>query len=377
MLQENKKSVVSCVKCKDYKSVNTQAALRNAVDLIGGISKFVRPKSRVLLKPNLLMAIEPESGVITHPEVIRATIRLLKEVDAKIYIGDSPSVWGKSQELKEVYRRSGIAALAECEGVELVEFTAKGLKNDLLLTSFLNNVDCVISISKLKTHGLMTLTAAVKNLFGLIPGLYKSELHKKHFKIDDFAGRLVDIYELVKPCLNIVDAVDAMEGDGPGTGGDLRHVGLLLAGNDAIAIDSILARLIGVDPEDIPTIRQARKRNLGNSDLESITLRGESLNDVIIPDFKLPQPSIVQKIPRGLFSFLTGLIKYYPVINSKVCVKCGKCEIACPEKIIDIKRKHKIDYSNCIKCFCCLEVCPERAIAIKKSLVAKILGLRG
>lgn len=377
MLQENKKSVVSCVKCEDYKSANTQTALREAIGLIGGILRFVPHKSRVLLKPNLLMAIDPESGVITHPEVIRAAIKLLKEVNAEIFIGDCPSVWGKPQELKEVYRRSGIEALAGEEGVELVEFTAKSLKNDLLLTSFLDNVDCVISISKFKTHGLMTLTAAVKNLFGLIPGLYKSELHKKHFKIDEFAARLVDIYELVKPCLNIVDAVDAMEGDGPGTGGDIRHVGLLLAGNDAIAIDSILAAIIGIAPENIPTIRQARKRNLGNSDLGSITLRGESLDAVRIANFKLPQPSIALKIPQGVFDLLKGLINYYPVIDSKVCIKCGKCAIACPAKIIDIKRKHKIDYSNCIKCFCCLEVCTERAIAIKKSLVAKILGLRG
>ena len=370
-------SKVSVVKCESYKREEVELSLRKALGFLGGISNFIKPGARVLLKPNLLIAIEPQCGITTHPEIIRAVAGMLKEIGAKIYLGDSPSTFAKVEDIKEVYQRTGMAQLAREENIELVEFRQKALKNGLPLASILDEVDFVINIPKFKTHDFMTLTAAVKNLFGLIPGLYKSELHKKYFKPEEFAAKLVDIYEIARPALNIVDAIDVIEGDGPGTKGDLRHTGLILASADAVSIDSILALLTKLKPEDIPTNKEAIRRGIGNADLGSIEIVGEKLADIIIPDFKLPQPSIARKLPPFVFNLLKKFLDYRPKINEKLCVKCKKCQEACPTKVIDIERKKKIDYRNCIRCFCCLEVCPERAISIKKSLLARLLGLRG
>jgi uncharacterized protein (DUF362 family)/Pyruvate/2-oxoacid:ferredoxin oxidoreductase delta subunit len=372
------KSQVSIVKCDNYIAQDVEFSIRKAIDLIGGISSFVRNGSRVLIKPNLLMAIEPERAITTHPAIIRAIIKVLKEIDCKIYIGDSPSVFGKPQEVKEVYRKSGVERVAEEEGIELVEFRQTYFKKDFPLASILAEVDCLISVPKFKTHDFMLLTGAVKNLFGLIPGIYKSELHKKYFKPDKFAQKLIEIYEIVRPALNIVDAIDIIEGDGPGTKGDLRHIGLILASPNALAIDSILARMMNLKPIDIPTIKEAEKRGLGSIDLGLIEITGERLEDIIIKDFKLPKPSIVHKVPLNLFNLFKGLLNYWPEIDPKKCICCKKCQTICPVKVIDMKNgRLKIGYKDCIKCFCCLEVCPEGAISIKRSLLAKILGIRG
>lgn len=368
---------VSIVKCSDYKSESVERSVRAAIGLIGGISAFIRPKSRVLIKPNLLIAIEPERGITTHPEIIRAVIRQLKEIGAEVFIGDSPSVFAKIEDVKEVHRRTGILKLCEEEGVELVEFKPAGLISGFPLAGILKEVDFVINVPKFKTHDLMVLTGAVKNLFGLIPGLYKSELHKKYFKPEEFAKNLVDIYEAAKPRLNLVDAIDAIEGDGPGTKGDLRHCGLILASSCAAAIDNVLARIIKLDPQDIPTNREAKKRHLAGADKSDIEVVGEKLESAVIPDFKLPQPSVVRKIPAPLFNILKRFLDCRPQIDERLCVKCKKCQEICPMKVIDIDKKKKIAYRNCIRCFCCLEVCPERAISIKKSLLSRLLGMRG
>lgn len=371
------KSKVSVVKCDNYKKENIESALKKAIDSLGGIANFIKPASRVLLKPNLLMAIEPEKAITTHPELARSVIRILKNLDAKIYLGDAPSVWGKPQDLKEVYGKTGMSRLAAEEGVELIEFTPSQIKRGLPLASIIDEVDFIISVPKFKTHSFMTLTGAVKNLFGLVCGLHKTELHRQYFKPEQFAKKLVDIYEIVRPTLTIVDAIDVLEGNGPATGGDLRHLGLIIVSADCVAIDSVLARIMNIMPQRIPVIKEARSRNLGNSELSSIEIIGENLKDIITADFKLPPPSLMHKVPLGVFNLFKGLLNYRPDINPKLCVRCKKCQAICPAKIISIEPQIKIDYSGCIKCFCCLEACPERAISIKKSLAAKIMGLRG
>lgn len=372
-------SKVGIKKCLDYHTENVERALREALSLIGGIASFIKPSARVLLKPNLLMAIEPDRAITTHPEIIRAVIHILKEINAEIYLGDTPSVFGKSEDLaiEEVYKKTGMYKLASEEGIKLVELKEKNFKKGLPLTGFLDNVDAVVNIPKFKTHGLMILTGAVKNLFGLIPGLSKSEMHKKYFRAHEFAAMLVDVYQAVLPVINIVDAVEVIEGDGPATSGEKRRAGLILAGADAVAVDSVLARLMNLMPNDIPVIKEAQKRGLGNSALASLEILGESLDDVIIPDFKLPKTSLVYKIPKPVFNLIKKLLDYRPRINPKICIRCKKCQTICPKQVITIEPKIKIDYSGCIRCFCCQEVCPVAAISVKKSFTARMLGMRG
>ncbi|MDI6606573.1 MAG: DUF362 domain-containing protein, partial [Candidatus Omnitrophota bacterium] len=217
------KSRVAIKRCASYDSLAVEEAVCGAIDSLGGIEAFVRPASKVLVKPNLLMAKEPEYGVDTHPEVVRGVIRALKKIGCNIFVGDSPSVFGDEIEnVAEVYARSGVKKICQEEEVNLVEFNRRRMHRGIPLTAMLDECDCLVNLPKFKTHNFTILTGAIKNLFGLVVGTYKTEIHKNHFKINDFSKVLVDIYEEAKPCLTVVDGIVAMEGDGPATAGKLR-----------------------------------------------------------------------------------------------------------------------------------------------------------
>ena len=314
--------------------------VKQAIDLIGGISSFIKPESRVLVKPNLLMAKEPEFGIDTHPEVVRAVVKVLKDINCKIFIGDGPSVWGgQAENVDDVYERSGVKKVCREEGVELVKFEHKRWRKKFPLTTWLDNCNYLVNVPKFKTHDLTLLTGAIKNLFGLVWGTYKIELHKNYFNPNDFAKILVDIYEEVRPVLTVIDGIIAMEGDGPGTSGKLRQQNLLLAGSDCVAIDTALALIMGVEPFDVLTNREASKRGLGIADIQSITILGERLPDVIGEPFILPSTSFKRKIPPVIVNTAKKLIKYYPYLEQDNCIRCAACIEACPVKVIKMNKK--------------------------------------
>jgi len=371
-------SKVSIVKCNDYEPGRVFEAARHAVNLIGGISAFIRPQSRVLVKPNLLMAKEPEFGITTHPEVVRAVIKLLKEINCKIFVGDGPSVWGKYIEnVDGVYEITGIKRVCHEEGVELVRFEKRRMREKFPLTTWLDDCDYLVNLPKLKTHDFTILTGAIKNLFGLVWGTYKTELHKNYFDINDFSKILVDIYQEAKPALTLVDGVVALEGDGPATGGKLRNLNLVLASSDCVALDSIMALVMGIKPFDILSTREAHKRGLGAADINSISVSGEKMEEIIGKPFLLPTPSALKKkIPPPIVKIAKKLIRYYPCVEQDNCIKCAACIDACPTKAINMRNDRiVINYSKCIACFCCQEACPASAIKVKKSILAKMIGL--
>lgn len=370
-------SKISLIKCKDYEPFLVLEAIRRTIDLIGGITSFIKPESKVLVKPNLLMAKEPEFGVDTHPEVARAIIKILKEINCHIYLGDGPSVWGNEAEnVDEVYEKSGMKKVCEQEKIKLVKFEYKRWREKFPLTTWLDKCDYLVNIPKFKTHDLTCLTGAIKNLFGLVWGTHKTELHKKYFDVNDFSKILVDIYEEVKPALTVIDGIVAMEGDGPATSGKLRNTGLVLAGSDCVALDSVLALIMGLEPSDILTTKEAAARGLGTADINSISILGERLEDVIERPFKLPTTSWKKRIPRPVVELVNKFIYFYPKVEHKNCVLCGACVQACPNKVISIKSNRIfIDYSGCTSCFCCQEFCPNSAIKVKKSIFAKMIGL--
>ena len=372
------KSQVSLIRCPDYDPAKVFAAVKKALDLQGGIANFIPPGSKVLVKPNLLMAKEPEAAITTHPQVVRAAIRLLKEINCKIIVGDSPSVFGDEIEnVEQVYAATGITKVCAEEGVELIKLDKRRMRRGIALAAILDQCDHVVSIPKLKTHNLTMMTGAIKNLFGLVVGTYKIEMHRNFFAVKDFARVLVDIYEEVKPSLTIVDAVTALEGDGPGSAGKQRQTNLILAGIDCVALDSVLARVIGVNPFDVLTTKEAAGRGLGTADKESIEILGEKLKDVIKKPFLLPTTSLKARlIPKPVFRLIWKFIRYRPYWLDDKCIRCSACVKACPKEIVKLKNGRIVcDYSECIACFCCQEVCPQAAVKVKKSLLAKIVGL--
>ncbi|MDD5196249.1 MAG: DUF362 domain-containing protein [Candidatus Omnitrophica bacterium] len=369
---------VSIIKCADYTPKLVEVSVRKAIGLIGGIARFVKPGARVLVKPNMLMAKEPECGIDTHPEVVRQVIRVLKDINCHIFVGDSPNVWGgEIENVDEVYRRSGILKVCQEEKVALVKFDKRRMRQKFPLTTWLDHCDYLVSIPKFKTHGLTLLTGAVKNLFGLVTGTFKTELHKNYFQIEEFSKIMADIYAEARPALTIIDGIVAMEGDGPATGGKLRNLGLLLAGSDCVALDSVMAKIMGVKPFDVWSIREASQRGLGVADLAAIKILGERPEDLKVKPFLLPTSTFpVKKFPRLVINLVKRLIKYYPYSVRNNCTRCFACVKICPNKCISMRQEGIVfDYRKCIACFCCQEACPSAAIGIKKSLFAKIIGL--
>jgi len=368
---------VSIVKCDSYEPALVQERTRQAIDLLGGISAFIKPKSCVLVKPNLLMASVPEAGIVTHYEVVRAIVKILKSIDCRVLIGDGPSVWGKQAEhVDEVHRISGIKAVADEEGVELVFFDHKRWRKNFPLTTWIDKCDFVVNVPKLKTHEFTLLTGAVKNLFGFVSGTFKTELHKNYFKPEAFAGILADILEEVKPAITVVDAVTSMEADGPATRGILRQDNLLFASCDCVAMDSVLALAMGIKPFDVLSTKIAANRGLGVGDISRIEIVGEKLDQLRIRPFVLPSTSFRKKLAPGIINIAKALIKYYPCVEEDNCIGCATCVAACPNKVISMKDNLPVfNYKKCIACFCCQEGCPAAAIRVKKSLLAKIIGL--
>jgi len=371
------RSQISIVKCKSYEPALVWEAAKKSVDLLGGIVAFIKPGSSVLVKPNLLMAKEPEFGITTHPELVRAVIKILKEINCKIYVGDGPSVWGGQLEnVASVYERTGISKVCAQEDVNLVKFDKRRWRGKFPLTTRIDECDYLVSLPKFKTHDLTVLSGAIKNLFGLVSDLYKTQLHKSYFEHDDFASILVDIYQESRPVLTVVDGIVAMEGDGPATSGRLRNTGLVLASADCVALDSVLALIMGLAPEYVLTTREAAKRGLGVADINLIDILGERLEDSITTPFRLPGTAITKKIPRPIIKIARKLIRFYPKVDHGNCNLCGSCIGVCPNKVISIKSERLVfDYRKCISCFCCQEVCPNSAIKVKKSIFARAIGL--
>ncbi|MFH0771490.1 MAG: DUF362 domain-containing protein [Candidatus Omnitrophota bacterium] len=365
---------VSIVRARGYDSGEIEGAVKEAVDLIGGISNFIKKGEKILLKPNLLSARPPESGVDTHPEIIRAAARLVRKAGADVIVGDSPGGFG-FRDPGSTYEASGAKKICEEEDIELVEFDRASNINGIPITAYAGQVDGIISLPKMKTHSLTTITGAVKNSYGLAVGFYKATCHFKAPRPKDFAKYVVSVFECAIPRLVIMDGVIAMEGDGPASGGTLRNAGLILASNDCVACDAIFARLIGLSPLDVEIIAEARDRKLGEARLSAIEMFGEKPEDAALRDFKLPKTSIISKIPRPIFKLIAGGIKFRPKINDAICKKCQLCATSCPAGCVQISDKgSSIDYKKCVSCFCCFEVCPYNAISIKTSLLAKLLG---
>ncbi len=362
---------VAVSRCLYYDTDKVFEAVKRSVDLIGGIEAFVSPGMKVLLKPNLLSARLPEDAVDTHPEVVRAVARLVKRAGAVPFIGDSPGGYGNN--IGEIFEKSGMKRIADEEGIGLVTFTASKFIDGIPIARQIFDSDRVISIPKFKTHAITILTAAIKNMFGSVVGLYKAECHSRSPKEEDFSKIMAKVYSITKPHLTVLDGIIAMEGDGPSSGAT-RKTNLVMAGEDAVAIDSCLAKIMGLAPLDILVTKEAYLAKLGEADLSKIEVLGDSLDNFVIKDFKLPQTTPLKYLPKSVISSIASLIRFKPHIDNEACRRCNLCKLTCPVHCIEIEKSYcSIDYKKCVRCLCCHEVCPYRAISIKRNILTKMI----
>jgi len=370
------KSSVSIVKCQIYDENEVLEGLRKAIDLIGGVERFVQKGNRVLLKPNLLYGKAPEKAVTTHPSIVKGMIKIVREGGGIPVLGDSPSVGG----LVKTAEKAGVKRVADEMNCPLIEFDRpvlcpKGGERhfkQLEIDQAILEVDVIINLPKWKTHGQTLLTLGVKNLFGCVPGPRKALWHLRAGEDRRlFAQVLVDLYQIVKPPLTVLDGIVGMEGSGPNSGHPIP-LGLILASNDALSIDQVVCDLLGISRKALPTNRVALEQGMGRDEIDVL---GERIEDVRVPHFQFPPSQADCSLPGFIRKALKNALSTKPVIEEEKCVLCDRCVEICPPRAL--KRREKglsFDYGECIRCFCCQEVCSEGAITIKAGWAVKLIS---
>jgi uncharacterized protein (DUF362 family)/Pyruvate/2-oxoacid:ferredoxin oxidoreductase delta subunit len=381
---------VAIVRCADYDRIRVKQAVAASFSFIGDLKNFIKPGARVLIKINHLGQHPVESAVNTHPAVIAAVVELVREHTPHVTVTDGLDAAGING-----FRISGTLRMCEELHVDLQNLKG-GVYRDVGRADFETvpsipiakaalDADVVITVTKLKTHMLCLMTNAVKNNYGLIPQRLRANFHRQFVDPDVFSNLVVDIFAARKPDLAIVDGIIALEGLGPSRGGTPKHLGLVMAGADCVAVDAVAAAVMGLEPFAVASTRHAARRRLGEGDLARIEVLGETIESARSP-FKLPANrmlimSVIDRMPRPIFRAFAWLVRStseMPRIDRARCIGCGLCVKHCPQVAIALSSgKARIDYSKCIACFCCQEFCESDAVAVRLPALGRVIARTG
>lgn len=323
---------------------------------------------RVLIKPNVLRSSEAKEGIVTHPAVLHAVVEAVAAMNpASLVVGDNPGLFSYGDN-EESFRKTGLMEAAKGyyrnigADSRTVPFDSSFMPTVSVSKAVLDS-DVVISLPKFKTHGLTVMTGAIKNSYGILPGAQKARLHKLAGNPERFHEAIVEVFKLRVPDLFIVDAVVGMEGNGPASP-DLREIGLLLASDNAVALDAAMATMMGCEPAKLRFLRKAKELGLGDHDLGTVEVIGELKR---LPGFKLP-PLGGEAIQGNdaIQTLIHSRTVLRPRVDPEGCTGCGTCVEHCPAQALSMGNEGfpVVDGANCITCFCCQEMCPEKAIAL-------------
>jgi uncharacterized protein (DUF362 family)/Pyruvate/2-oxoacid:ferredoxin oxidoreductase delta subunit len=373
-------AIISLQKCTQYDNKTLKDKIMTGLGQIDFDLTGLKNK-RVCLKPNLLMPSNPERAVTTHPELFRAVAEIVRDYTRNIILIESPNFFP----LPSTIKKTGLAEIVQDLGIEVANINvtqtlrfpqAHRYKNIDISQAFFD-VDYIINMPKLKSHGFTHYTGAVKNLFGAMPGLSKSRMHMSAPSQMEFCEFLLDLYggllngfEKPKKFIHIMDAVVGLEGEGPGPSGKPKKIGAIITGDDAVALDYAAVNLVGLNVKKVFTITEGFKRGYGVKSPDEIKMMGESLEDMRITDFIAPHSAVRGFVRWPLTSpTIKNLFVEKPVPRADACTLCYNCLKVCPADAITKADEAKIpryNYRKCIRCYCCMETCPEAAIDLKK-----------
>lgn len=342
--------------------------VRNAVDSAFEHFPTQVTGKKVLIKPNVLRSSEAEEGIVTHPAVLRSVVEKVEAMDpASIIVGDNPGLFNYGAN-EESFKKTGLMDAAKGyyqnigDDSQKVEFNPEFMPTVSLSQAVLE-ADIIISLPKFKTHGLTVITGAIKNSYGFLPGALKAKLHKAAGSPERFHEMVVDVFRLRVPDLFILDAVVGMEGNGPASP-DLRDIGLILASYNAVAMDSVMAVMMGLEPTQLRFLQKAKELGLGENDLDKIEIIGELKK---LPDYKIP-PMGGEAIMNNeaIQEMIHSRTLLLPQVAPDLCTACETCIEQCPVSALSMNGDiPQVDADTCITCFCCQEICPEKAITLK------------
>lgn len=376
------KSKVILLPCEEYEEENIYTLLKKALELLGGIESLIKKEEKILLKPNLLKRAEVEKAVITHPVVVGAFARILREKGYQNLVLADSCGHGTT---KAVIKGTGMDTYLEKYEIPAIDYSQgisvkypQGVQaKEFVIPKELLESGCVISLCKMKTHALERVTGAVKNSYGFIYGLHKAKGHTLYPSADSFARMLVDLNKYVAPRLYIMDGIVAMEGNGPGSG-DPTPMKVMLVSKDPVALDSVFCRLVHLKPEMVPTNYHGEKMGLGTwkeEEIELLTPEGEISMTEAVSRYGNPSFNVDRtEVRHNIWTKMAGALKLFqkkPYIDEARCIRCGICVKSCPVpgKAVDFQKGRDkppvYDYRKCIRCFCCQEMCPEKAIKVK------------
>lgn len=375
-------SKVAVIRCESYEHDIVKNAIQKGIESLGGIQKYIKKGEKILLKPNMLSADPPEKCSATNPAILKAAAEIFMSAGAVVSYGDSPGIHSPEAAAKRI----GNDRVAQELGIELADFKSgkeivfeagKQNKKFVIANGVLDS-DGIVSLPKLKTHGLARMTGCIKNQFGCIPGPLKGEFHVRLPNVLDFCRMLADLNAYVNPRLYIMDGVMAMEGNGPRSGIP-RKMDIILVSADPVALDATVCKLVNIKPEFVPTVLFGKEAGIG--DYENIEIVGDKLESFIANDFQVVREPVSSYNQGGLINFVKNRIVPKPVIISSKCIKCGVCVNACPVKgkAVNWDKGNRsvppvYQYNKCIRCYCCQEMCPEGAIELKVPVIRRLIS---
>lgn len=377
---------ISIVNVNDFKSI--EEAVVHAIRLIVDDLPFdFNNANYILLKPNL---ISTNRNACTQPEFIEGVITYLEDIGVstdRVKIGDSPGQFQKTG--SHVAKEIGLWDICMNRGLQFVDFESEQpvkeyideavLMKEFYVSKPVKDCDILINLPRLKTHAETTITGAIKNYYGIIPGGLKAKKHLLGKNAFEFGSVITDNFSWVfnnKPKrLTVYDLHTVMEGPKGPVAGSMVNWNLVLAGTDELALD-VVALEIGSrnGVRDVPHLREAFQRGLGVGRLEEIEVKGISLTDARnqAKKFNIPSGLMSRSVSFITSNFAYSIMKKIPVLDRELCIKCGECSEICPKKVISFSKGHYPIFGRkgCISCLCCMEMCTAKAIDIKRRGVA-------